>query len=337
MPTRILVIRAGQLGDTAYASSIIEPLRHHFGNDILIDWVAKTGMGNIFREDPRINNIFEVKSRRLPIPFNQHKLRIIFHSLKNPYVLVINLESGSIFNGVMRLIRAKKKVGMPYQFFSEPPESHAVENLKLIYKSFLNASDLEFSIPSLIGTNPNRVKSKFNLPGLYYVLVPANSHLEKSSSINHRAWPIQHWQELMRLMSEAGLNGVIIGGKNDMSFFNQFENYPPNIISLVGQTNFPQLIGLIQGAQGVITTDTGPSHIAAAVNTPVYALIGPTNYKRTGPYKTETNQVHILTVNLPCSPCYHTEKIKTCTNNLCMQEIKPVEVIDKILNSYSKI
>lgn len=337
MPNRILVIRAGQLGDTAYASSIIEPLRHHFGDDVVIDWVAKTGMGNIFREDPRINNIFEVRSRHLPLPFNRPKFGIIFHSLKTPYDLVVNLELGSIFNDVMRLIRAKKKVGMPYEFFSEPPESHAVDNLKLIYQSFLEPTDLEHAIPSLIGTAPDRVKSDFTLPDDYFVLVPANSHLDKGSSINHRAWPIEHWQELMRLMSKEGLNGVIIGGKGETSFFNQFENYPDNIISLVGKTNFPQLIGLIQGAKGVITTDTGPSHIAAAVNTPVYALIGPTNYKRTGPYNTKDNQVYILTANLPCSPCYHTERINNCYENVCMNKIKPSNVMEFLINNYSKI
>jgi ADP-heptose:LPS heptosyltransferase len=222
---------------------------------------------------------------------------------------------------------------MPYEFFAEPPESHAVENLKLIYKSFLDPSDLEHAIPSLIGTTPDKVKSVLKLPSDYFVLVPANSHLDKGSSINHRAWPIEHWQELMHLMSEEGLNGVIIGGKGETSFFNQFEDYPSNIISLVGQTNFPQLIGLIQGAQGVITTDTGPSHIAAAVNTTVYALIGPTNYKRTGPYKTKYNQVHILTVNLPCSPCYHTERINNCNKNECMLRITPAKVMNSITNN----
>ena len=334
MPKRVLVIRAGQLGDTAYASSIIEPLRHHFGENVIIDWVAKRGIGNIFKEDPRIRNIFEIKSRRTPFLLNTPKLRIILYSWQWPYDLVVNLETGSIFNSVVRVIRAKKKIGMPYKFFAEPPESHAVDNLKLIYQSFLDNTDLEYASPSLIGTEPDKVRREFNLPNKYFVLVPANSHLDKSSPINHRAWPIEHWQELMQLMSDEGLQGVIIGGKGESEFFKRFSTLPKNIISLVGQTNFPQLIGLIQGARGVITTDTGPAHIAAAVNTSVYALIGPTNYKRTGPYKTQENQVVILNDNLPCSPCYHTARLKNCSDNLCMQAIKPSDVMDKIFSAY---
>jgi ADP-heptose:LPS heptosyltransferase len=332
MPTRILVIRAGQLGDTAYASSIIEPLRNHYGTDTIIDWVAKAGLGKIFLEDPRINKIFQVKSRRTPLLFNRAKQNIIFHSWSTPYDLVINLELGNIFNNMVRLIKARKKIGMPYKYFAEPPETHAVDNLKLIFASFLDADDLESAFPSLIGTDPDIIKHRFNLPDNYFILVPANSHIEKSSSINHRAWPIDHWKTLMQMMDDKRLNAVIIGGKSEHQFFKQFEPLPKNVISLVGETNFPQLIGLIQGSKGVITTDTGPSHIAAAVNTPVYALIGPTNYKRTGPYKTASNQVHIITANLECSPCYHTERLTNCLKSDCMIKITPSQVINSIMN-----
>lgn len=333
MQKRILVIRAGQLGDTAYASSIIEPLRNHYGKNTIIDWVAKAGLGNIFLEDPRINKIFQVKSRRVPLLFNREKQKVIYHSWSAPYDLVINLELGNIFNSMMRLIRAHKKLGMPYKHFTEPPESHAVDNLKLIFASFLRTEDLEYAFPSLIGTNPNVVKQHFNLPDNYFILVPGNSHISKGAAINYRAWPTDNWKELMQSMSDNGLNTVIIGGRNEQQFFKQFEPFPNKVLSLVGKTNFPQLIGLIQGSKGVITTDTGPSHIAAAVNAPVYTLIGPTNYKRTGPYKTKYNLVHILTVNLPCSPCYHTERLNKCTSNECMINITPAIVLNAILNN----
>lgn len=331
MSSRILVIRAGQLGDTAYASSIIEPIRHHFGENSVIDWVAKAGMGNVFLEDPRISKIFQVKSRRTPLLFNRVKQNVILGSWSKPYDLAINLELGGIFNNMMRLVKARKKIGMPYKYFAEPPESHAVENLKLIFASFLNSEDLEYAFPSLIGTDPVIVKQHFNLPNEYFVLVPANSHISKGASINHRAWPTDYWKELMKMMSDRGINAVIIGGESEKPFFNQFEPLPNMIISLVGKTNFPHLIGLIQGSKGVITTDTGPSHIAAAVNTPVIALIGPTNYKRTGPYQTKHNKIKILNAELECSPCYHTEQILKCTDNRCMSSISPKSVLDSIL------
>ncbi len=331
-PVRILVIRAGQLGDTVFASSIINPLRNHFGDDTVIDWVAKSGMGRLFEKDPRINRVFNMKRRKTPFFINLSKQKIILSALFNPYDYIINLELGALFNSVMRLTRAKHKVGMPYRHFTEPAETHAVENLHLIYESFLNADDMSFAQPSLIGALPEELKTKFNLPEKYIVLSPSNSHHNKKSSINLRAWPVAHWNSLFRLLEKNKIDAVMIGAESERLFFNKLDRLPKNIISLVGKTSFAELVGIIKGADSLVVTDTGPAHIAAAVDTPVYALIGPTNFKRTGPYKTSSNKVMIISSNQACSPCYHTEKMRTCTDNKCMTQITSDDVIAAILS-----
>ena len=332
-PVRVLVIRAGQLGDTVCAASIIEPLRTHFGETTIIDWVAKAGIGNIFAQDPRINRIFHIKSRRTPVIFNAAKRQVIFSALFNPYDYVINLELGNIFNSVVRLTRAKNKIGMPYKHFTEPAETHAVENLHLIYESFLDAKDMLVAQPSLIGTNINELKAKFDLPENYIVLVPSNSHHNKKSGINLRGWPPEHWKELFILLQKNKLSAVMVGAESERSYFNKLEPLPGNIVSLVGKTSFPELVGIIKNASAVVVTDTGPAHIAAAVDTPVYALIGPTNYKRTGPYQTKTNKINVISSHQPCSPCYHTEQMLKCRDNKCMSEITPGMVMQQLLNS----
>ncbi|MEJ2143442.1 MAG: glycosyltransferase family 9 protein [Gammaproteobacteria bacterium] len=329
-PTRVLVIRAGALGDTVCASSIIEALRHHYGDDVIIDWVAKSGIGQLFVSDPRIDQLFELKSRNTPLLFNPAKWQVIKHSFQKPYDLVVNLELGNFFNNTIRLIRGKQKIGMPYRHFTEPAETHAVENLHLIYKSFLNNEDIQYAEPSLLGTPAEEIKSKFSLPDNYIVLVPANSHSGKRSTINHRAWPVEHWKKLNQLLSENNIHGVIIGGKGEREQLESLLPAPAGIISLIGQTNFPDLIGVIQGANAMITTDTGPSHLAAAVNTPVYAIIGPTNFKRTGPYSTKNNQVTILSAHLDCSPCYHTPRLAACQDNQCMKQVIPEQVLKEL-------
>ncbi|MDH5394633.1 MAG: glycosyltransferase family 9 protein [Gammaproteobacteria bacterium] len=334
--TRVLVIRAGQLGDTVCAASIINPLLAHFGENTVIDWVAKAGIGNIFAKDSRINRVFQMKTRKTPFIINPVKQQIIFSSLLNPYDYIINLELGSMFNDVMRLTRAKHKIGMPYRHFTEPAETHAVENLHLVYRSFLNEEDMKFAQPSLIGTDIPALRSKFNLPESYIVLVPSNSHHNKKSSINLRAWPVTHWNAFFKLIEKNNVNAIMIGSDSEKAFFNQLMPLPDSIKSLVGKTSFSELVGLIAGAKNVVVTDTGPAHIAAAVDTPVIALIGPTNFKRTGPYQTKTNKITIVKSNIECSPCYHTEKMQTCRDNKCMSEISPQVVMDYVLSSYSE-
>jgi len=331
-PMRVLVIRAGQLGDTVCATSIIEPLRQQYGEDLIIHWVCKSGMASLFAKDPRVERVYELQSRRAPLFMNRAKLNIVFNSITNPYDMLINLELGSMFNTVMRLTRAKRKIGMPYRYFAEPEETHAVTNLQLIYKSFIKNQYMDCAAPKLIGETDSVIKSKFQLSSPYVVLVPSNSHNEGIKQINYRAWPTQHWQVLIELLSQHDtLQLVIIGGKSEQLFFERLAPLPKNAVSLVGKTDLAQLTGVIAQAAAMITTDTGPAHIAGAVNTPVINLIGPTNHKRTAPYVTKENQVIIVSANLDCSPCYHTERQAKCTDNKCMSEISPKRVYAELV------
>ena len=332
-PQKILVIRAGALGDTAYASSIIEPLRRQYGVDVIIDWVAKAGIGKLFQSDPRIRHVFELKSRRAPIFINKGKRQIIAHALGEPYDLIVNLELGALFDTTLRLTRARRKIGSPYQHFTEPEGNHAVENLHVIYRSFLSDEAMQVAVPRLQGVSAQTVREHFGLAQDYLVLVPSNSHFKSAPERNFRAWPIEHWRDLIARLARGQQQVVIIGGANEREFFSHLEPLPDKVMSLVGKTSFPQLIGLITGARAVVTTDTGPSHIAGAVNTPVYAIIGPTNFKRTGPYPTADNEIHILSANLPCSPCYHTPRFLQCEKNQCMFDVKPEQVLDALTAS----
>lgn len=328
--SRILVIRAGQLGDTVCASSIIDALRVQFGESVCIDWVAKAGIGKIFQRDPRINRVFELTSRKAPILFNPGKRAVILESWRRPYDLVINLELASFFNSTMRLIRAARKIGMPYRLFHEPAETHAVENLHLIYRSFLDEKAMLSAQPKLIGSDDNELRERFKLAPSFVVLIPSNSHHQLAPEKNYRNWPIEHWKTFIQLLAEQKRQVVIVGGKSELAFFEYLKPYPDTVVDLVGKTSFPDLIGVLHMADAVVSSDTGPAHVAAAVNTPVFVLIGPTNPKRTAPYATKDNAVHVISAGLSCSPCYHSERFKQCPKNRCMHDITPQQVISAI-------
>jgi len=334
---RALVIRAGQLGDTVCATSIIEPLRLQYGNDLVIDWVCKLGMASLFAKDSRINRVYELRSRRAPLLINAAKRNILLDSLSSPYDLAINLELGRMFNSVMRLIRAKQKIGMPFKHFAEPAETHAVKNLQLIYASFIDKRHLDQVAPNLMGETDTIIKETFHLSSPYVVLVPTNSHQDNKGQINHRAWPTRHWRDLIQLFSQQDkLQLVIIGGEDEQKYMEQLAPLPNNTVSLIGKTNLAQLTGVIEHAVAMIATDTGPAHIAGAVNTPVITLIGPTNHRRTAPYVSAQNQVRIVSANVHCSPCYHTQRQANCVDNQCMTEINPQMVyteLSKILSA----
>ena len=101
------------------------------------------------------------------------------------------------------------------------------------------------------------------------------------------------------------------------------------VTNLAGLTTLRELACLIKLCSVILTNDSGPMHIAAAVETPLVALFGSTNEIATGPYKTGT----IIHKHVECSPCYK----RVCPIDFrCMKRIETDEVYDalvKILNT----
>lgn len=101
------------------------------------------------------------------------------------------------------------------------------------------------------------------------------------------------------------------------------------VINLAGLTTLRELASLIKLCSAILTNDSGPMHIAAAVGTPLVALFGSTNEIATGPYKTGT----VIHKHVDCSPCYK----RVCPIDFrCMKRIETDEVYDalvKILNT----
>jgi 3-deoxy-D-manno-octulosonic-acid transferase/heptosyltransferase-1 len=96
-------------------------------------------------------------------------------------------------------------------------------------------------------------------------------------------------------------------------------------INLGGATTLLNLAYIYQKAKMVITTDSGPMHLAAAVGTPVIALFGPTDPARTGPYGSGHK---IIRTDIACSPCF----LKKCSTKQCMEDISPDQVFAAVKN-----
>jgi ADP-heptose:LPS heptosyltransferase len=101
-------------------------------------------------------------------------------------------------------------------------------------------------------------------------------------------------------------------------------------IELAGKTNLKELVALIAGAKAVVSNDSGPMHIAAALDKPVVALFGPTDPVKTGPYGWQKNKnLKVLTSGASCSPCFR----KKCKKFTCMNMIN-VETVFNALKEY---
>ena len=326
---RVLIIRCGALGDLVYATSVIDALKMEFGADTIIDFVCTPGSGTLFNNDPRVNQVFPLKHKKIPLLLSAQKKAIVKTSQKEPYDILINFEFGKQFRSLIEKIVAKNKVGALLDEIIFPNNVvHMVDISKHLFKPLVSEEVYNKSFPKVVGSSAQEVTQKYKLPSKYLIISPSNSH-QKSNRVNYRAWVNAYWIELIEKLSQ-DVTVVIVGNKNEDDFFDKLKPYPKNVIDLVAQTSLSDLIGVIEGAYGLVATDTGTAHLSSAVNTEVFALIGPTPADVTGPYQSPYNKVHIISSNQECAPCYKTEVMRQCKDNICMQEISVEMVYNSI-------
>lgn len=327
--TSVLIVRCGALGDLIYATAIMDALQKQFGETVSIDWVCSPGTAGLFEKDPRVRHVFKLRQRNVPLLLSPEKRRIVRTSKKRPYDLLLTLERGKQFISLTAAIRARHKVAAPPNKPMHLIDSaHAADRIKEMCAPVIELGLLKQSVPRLYGETFDVLRQRYALPDRYLVINASNSHVTKQR-INYRAWPQAHWKRLLELIEDA-IPIVMIGGKGETAYFEQIRPFPDGTIDLIGKTPLIDLIGILEHATAVVTTDTGPAHMSAAVDTPVYVLIGPTPADETGPYKTPTNEVHILSENLPCSPCYRTAVMDACEDNICMKQITPEKVYESL-------
>ena len=117
-----------------------------------------------------------------------------------------------------------------------------------------------------------------------------------------KRWPADHFAKTADRLSRDGLGPVVfIGGVSEHEDARRvMHQMQTKAVDLTGQTTVGLLPSLLKKAVALVTNDSGPMHIAAAVGTPVIALFGPTDPVRTGPYGDGHT---VLTHDVPCRPC----------------------------------
>ncbi len=148
---------------------------------------------------------------------------------------------------------------------------------------------------------------------------------------SNKHWPAESYAELVRLLSPAapGFRFAILGGNEDRPLGELISrSEPARCLDLTGRLSLPEMVEWIRLSELMVSNDTGPMHVAAALGTPVVALFGPTEPRRTGPY----HQLdHVLQLNLPCVPCMkgRCAYIKPFE---CLRAISPAAVFTAVLS-----
>jgi lipopolysaccharide heptosyltransferase II len=152
-----------------------------------------------------------------------------------------------------------------------------------------------------------------------------------------KRWLPGHWSELAnRLQRELGAAIILTGTASDGDIVQEVAvGCAVRPLILAGQTSIPQLGALLKRADLVLSSDSGPAHMAAALGVPQVTLFGPTDpvvYAPFGP------KAVVLRRDLPCSPCYDATATAECRfgHVNCMRELLPDEVFQACLRLLAK-
>jgi heptosyltransferase-1 len=138
-----------------------------------------------------------------------------------------------------------------------------------------------------------------------------------------KLWEENKFAELCDQIDQRLGIGVVLTGTEAGPLDRIIRQMKRAAVNLGGRTTLRELASLYSEAALVVTTDSGPMHLAAAVGTPVIALFGPTDPLRTGPYGTDHK---VIRLGLSCSPCFR----KTCKAPRCMTDISVEEVFSAV-------
>jgi lipopolysaccharide heptosyltransferase I len=325
---RILIIKPSSLGDIVHALPTVAALRAKYPQ-AHIAWLVKRQWEGIVERAEGVDRVWPVDGGLRGWLSQVSALRAA------AFDLVVDLQGLFRSAAMARLTGCSTRVGFANGREGSPlfytirvpvatPEMHAVD------RYLLAAAALGATVQPVPAAR-FRIRSEDNeaVRRLLHAhgLAPGDRWVAMNVSAR---WPTKRWPRERfaavadKLQDEGAGRVVLIGGpdeRTDAESLKALMRTAP--VDLTGRTAPGLLPALLDGAALLITNDSGPMHVAAAVGTPVVAMFGPTSPVRTGPYGTGHA---VLTHAVSCRPCFS----RTCRNVdplVCLKGIAPETVV----------
>jgi len=338
-PERVLLIKFWGIGSLILAAPAIARLRAAWPT-ARIDLLTLAGNEEVAR---LIGGIDAVRSLRLgSLPrIVRELLRLRRDLARARYDVAIDFEffvhTSSLLAasaGIARRIGFARRRGGKRRLLTEAasfdPSQHTAVNFLALVAAATGAGDPEplTSVPAgevmlpEEGRDPSR---RFGLHGPYVVV-----NVNVGALAFERRWPVESFAAVLRRFArDTDLDVALIGSAEERGYVARVAGLAgrgPRLHDLTGQTSLADLAHLLAGATLVVSSDSGPAHLAAAVGAPVVVLFGPETPERYGPLGP---RVRVLYGARFCSPCMTIENAKTVRcpyAAACMREISPDSV-----------
>lgn len=323
---KILLIRLSSLGDIVLTTPAIRAIRSHHPNAYIAMLVAKQS-ADILLHNPNLNEIihFDRLSKNKDTGEMYRILRIL---RQRNFSLSIDFQRKFRTELLMYLSGVNDRVGKGILSTVRVPESgnkHATEHyFDLLHAAGIPAEDRHLEI-FLQESERTKACQLFKHEGINDGDLTIG--LFPGAGWKLREWMPERFAKIAdRLVTNFNAKVVLFGGPNDVLLANQITNTMDELaINFAGKLNLRELSSCIEKCDLFISNDTGPMHIATAVDTQTVALFGPGNHIRFQPI----GDIHtLIRYDVPCSPCK--QFTNKCKDNICMKGITVDDVWDSI-------
>jgi 3-deoxy-D-manno-octulosonic-acid transferase/heptosyltransferase-1 len=346
---KILLVKLSAIGDVIHTLPALNALRRHYPS-ARITWLVEEAAADAVTGHRALDRVLISRRktwvRGLASPraaAHMRKTAAFFKHLRDTrYDLILDFH-GLLKSGLLvSLARGKRKIGFG-KGMEHMEHSHLFLNERIPAVSMEHhALDRQLMLLDALGIRCDRIV--YDLPIRDSDRDTAELLLSSAGIPPHRPyvavnpgakWATKLWSparfaELAdRLIRKHSVGIVFTGSREDAGTVADIRaRMRTDAAVLAGRTTLKVLGAVYENAACVLSTDTGPMHLAAAVGTPVAALFGPTAPWRTGPYG---KGHHVVRAKTACSPCFKREcplkRTDPVTAGVCMDGISVEDVI----------
>ena len=327
----ILIVRLGALGDIVHALPVAAALRARFP-DARIDWVVDERHRELLELVPVVDRRIVLRTKSASLGRRVRELRRTLG--RESYDIAIDVQGLLKSAVVARLSGARRILGFTPShlreraarvFYTETHDpgdtAHVIEkNLTLAASLGADVSRIRFplTIPASAALDALRDRRSAARDAPFVVLNPG------------AAWPNKRWPPdrfgavAQWLRRQCGLSAVVTWGPGDETMAAAVVDGSAGAAELAPTTSIADLIAIVREAVLMVSGDTGPVHLAAAVGTPIVGIYGPTDAARNGPWSVDD----VTLSRFPACGCHHKRRCRVA--RWCLEDISVDDVVAAI-------
>ncbi len=332
LPLKVLILKPSSLGDVVHALPVARMLKRHLPSSEIFWWID-AGLAPLLQSDPDLTGVVEFQRQRWRSPLRwMEALRSLWSIRSHRFDLAIDLQALARSAVVAWLSGARRVIGL-----GDPREGAPTFHDSSIPRPSYNthAVDWYLEVLRLTGTPlrwdfewlPRSDSVRTSIHRRWQVEDSPWILLQPGARWPNKRWPEENFRDLITALGQKypRVRFGILGSAAESTLGQSLAAaVPGRCLDLTGKTSLPEMIEWIRAAKLLISNDSGPMHIAAAVGTPVAAVFGPTEPSRTGPYRQWEGVLQKSLECVPCmsSRCHHPQPLA------CMKAVTPQEVLN---------